>query len=253
MACDWTGFNAAERPGSIALNVFETSPDARNPEAVRAMFGSIARRYDLANHLLSCGCDFIWRKRAAEIVAGWNPQTIIDLATGTGDLALALAKALPNADIVGADFSEEMLAIAQAKGVRRVVTADALSLPFADRTFDCLTIAFGLRNIKDWNVALREMARVLGANGNLLVMEFSLPSVSILRAIYRFYLHRLLPIFGSFLTRKKAAYDYLGDSIERFPGGEELVRLIEANGFRDAAAEPLTGGIVTIYTAKKRI
>src|SRR5437762_10633683 len=83
MACDWTGFNAAERPGSIALNVFETSPDARNPEAVRAMFGSIARRYDLANHLLSCGCDFIWRRRAAEIVAGWNPQTILDLATGT--------------------------------------------------------------------------------------------------------------------------------------------------------------------------
>ncbi len=165
------------------------------------MFGSIARRYDLANHFLSCGCDFIWRRRAAEIVAGWNPQTILDLATGTGDLALALAKALPNADIVGADFSEEMVAIAQAKGVRRVVTADALSLPFADRTFDCLTIAFGLRNIKDWNVALREMARVLGTNGNLLVMEFSLPSVSILRAIYRFYLHRLLPIFGSFLTR----------------------------------------------------
>ena len=253
MACDWTGFNAAERPGSIALNVFETSPDARNPEAVRAMFGSIARRYDLANHFLSCGCDFIWRRRAAEIVAGWNPQTILDLATGTGDLALALAKALPNADIVGADFSEEMLAIAQAKGVRRVVTADALSLPFADRTFDCLTIAFGLRNIKDWNAALREMARVLGTNGNLLVMEFSLPSVSILRAIYLFYLHRLLPIFGSFLTRKKAAYDYLGDSIEQFPGGEELVRLIEANGFRDAAAEPLTGGIVTIYTATKRI
>ncbi len=174
------------------------------------MFGAIAPRYDLANHLLSCGCDFIWRRRAAEIVASWNPQTILDLATGTGDLALKLAKALPNADIVGADFSEEML-------------------------------------------ALREMARVLGTNGNLLVMEFSLPSVSILRAIYRFYLHRLLPIFGSFLTRKKAAYDYLGDSIEQFPGGEELVRLIEANEFRDAAAEPLTGGIVTIYTATKRI
>ena len=251
MACDWTGFNAAERPGSIALNVFETTPDARDPEAVRAMFGSIARRYDLANHVLSCGCDSLWRRRAAEIVAGWNPHTILDLATGTGDLALALAKALPNADIVGADFSEEMLAIAQAKGVRRVVTADALSLPFADRTFDCLTIAFGLRNVKDWSVALREMARVLGSNGNLLVMEFSLPSTSILRAIYRFYLHHLLPIFGSFLTRKKAAYDYLGDSIEQFPGGEELERLIEASGFRDATAETLSGGIVTIYTAKK--
>jgi demethylmenaquinone methyltransferase / 2-methoxy-6-polyprenyl-1,4-benzoquinol methylase len=109
-----------------------------------------------------------------------------------------------------------------------------------------------LRNIKDWSTALREMARVLTANGNLLVMEFSLPSMSILRAIYRFYLHRLLPIFGSLLTRKKTAYYYLGDSIEQFPGGQELVRLIDANGFSDAAAEPLTGGIVTIYTAKKK-
>jgi len=217
------------------------------------MFGGIAQRYDLANHLLSCGCDFIWRRRAAEIVAGWNPNTIVDLATGTGDLALALAKVLPKSEIVGADFSEEMLAVAKTKGVLRVVTADALALPFANRSFDCLTIAFGLRNIKDWNAALREMARVLTANGNLLVMEFSLPSMSTLRTIYRFYLHRCLPIFGSFLTRKKTAYDYLGDSIEQFPGGEELVRLIEANGFSDATAEPLTGGIVTIYTATKGI
>jgi demethylmenaquinone methyltransferase/2-methoxy-6-polyprenyl-1,4-benzoquinol methylase len=217
------------------------------------MFGSIAGRYDLANHLLSCGCDFIWRKRAAAIVAGWNPNTIVDLATGTGDLALTLAKALPRSEIIGADFSEEMLAVAKAKGVRRVVTADALALPFADRSFDCLTIAFGLRNVKDWSAALREMARALTTNGNLLVMEFSLPPTSILRTIYRLYLHRMMPIFGSFLTRKKTAYDYLGDSIEQFPGGEELVRLIEANGFSDAAAEPLTGGIVTIYTATKRI
>jgi len=142
--------------------------------------------------------------------------------------------------------------VAKAKGVRRVVIADALALPFADRSFNCLTIAFGLRNIKDWSAALCEMSRVLTANGNLLVMEFSLPSMSILRKVYRFYLHRVLPIFGSFLTRKKTAYDYLGDSIEQFPGGEELVRLIEANGFRDATAEPLTGGIVTIYIATKR-
>src|SRR2546430_16541440 len=110
MACDWTGFNAAERPGSIALNVFETSPDARSPEAVRAMFGSIARRYDLANHLLSCGCDVIWRKRAAGIVATWDPNTIVDLAAGTGDLTLALEKALPNSEVVAPDFSDQMLA-----------------------------------------------------------------------------------------------------------------------------------------------
>jgi demethylmenaquinone methyltransferase/2-methoxy-6-polyprenyl-1,4-benzoquinol methylase len=252
MACDWIGFNSGQRSKWTILNLFDISPDDRSPEAVRAMFGSIARRYDLANHLLSCGCDFIWRQRASEIVAGWKPNTIIDLATGTGDLALALERALPNSEITGADFSEEMLAVAKAKGVGRVLVADALALPFADRSFDCLTIAFGLRNIKDWSAALREMARVLTAKGNLLVMEFSLPRLSVLRSLYRLYLHRLLPVLGSFLTGKKSAYDYLGDSIEQFPGGEELLRLIEANGFCDAVAKPLMGGIVTIYTAKRR-
>jgi demethylmenaquinone methyltransferase / 2-methoxy-6-polyprenyl-1,4-benzoquinol methylase len=215
------------------------------------MFGSIARRYDLANHVLSCGCDFLWRKRAARIVAALNPKNVVDLAAGTGDLTLALEKALPQSEMIAADFSEEMLKLAKMKGVRQVVAADALALPFSDGSFDCLTIAFGLRNIKDWGAALREMARVLNANGHLLVMEFSLPRMSILRAVYRFYLHRLVPMLGSLLTGKKAAYDYLGDSIEQFPGGEAMLRLIEANGFRNAAAEPLTGGIVTIYTAEK--
>ena len=214
------------------------------------MFGSIARRYDLANHLLSCGCDFFWRKCAAKIVRGWNPNAIVDLATGTGDLALSLMNGLPGAEVIGVDFSKEMLAIAKSKGVR-TVAADALKLPFADRSFDCVTIAFGLRNINDWSAALREMARVLTSNGHLLIMEFSLPSMSIMRSGYRFYLHRVMPIFGAFLTQKKTAYDYLGESIEKFPSGQDLVALIEANGFRQAAAESLTGGIVTIYTATK--
>ena len=217
------------------------------------MFSGIAHRYDLANHLLSCGCDLLWRRRAAQIVAGWNPKTIVDLATGTGDLALTLQNRLPHSEIVGVDFSDEMLAVAKAKGVRRVIAADALALPFANRSFDCLTIAFGLRNIADWNAAVREMARVLVTDGKLLIMEFSLPSISILRSTYRFYLHRVLPTFGSLLTQKKTAYDYLGESIERFPGGAELLRLIEANGFHGATLEPLTGGIVTIYTATKKL
>ncbi len=217
------------------------------------MFGSIARRYDLANHILSCGCDFLWRKRAAQVVLGWNPTTIVDLAAGTGDLTLALDKVLPHAEIVAADFSEEMLAVAKSKGVRRTTTADALALPFPDGSFDCLTIAFGLRNIKDWDAAVREMARVLNDHGHLLIMEFSLPRMSILRGVYRFYLHRVLPLVGSLLTRKKSAYDYLGDSIEQFPGGEAMLRLIEANGFRNATAEPLSGGVVTIYAAEKSV
>jgi ubiquinone/menaquinone biosynthesis methyltransferases len=181
----------------------------------------------------------------------WKPNAIVDLATGTGDLALTLEKAVPHSEIIGADFSKEMLAVAKAKGVRRTIVADALALPFAERSFDCVTIAFGLRNIKDWSVALREMNRILVGNGHLLVMEFSLPSMSILRSVFRFYLHRVLPIFGAFLTKKKTAYDYLGESIEKFPGGDALLRLIEASGFSGASAEPLTGGIVTIYTATK--
>ena len=221
------------------------------PARVRKMFGSIARRYDLANHLLSCGIDFYWRRRAAEIVAGWRPHRIADLATGTGDLALALQKKLPDAEIVGVDFLPEMLDLAQRKGVRQVVLADAMNLPFGDASFDCVTIAFGLRNLENWGAALTEMSRALRTSGRLLVLEFSLPTTPILRAIYRFYLHRCLPLLGSFLTGKKTAYDYLGDSIEEFPSGNAMCQLMQANGFARPTFEPLTGGIVTIYTAQK--
>jgi demethylmenaquinone methyltransferase / 2-methoxy-6-polyprenyl-1,4-benzoquinol methylase len=215
------------------------------------MFRSIARRYDLANHLLSCGIDFYWRRRAAEIVAGWRPHRIADLATGTGDLALALQKELPDGEIVGVDFLPEMLDLAKRKGVRQVVLADAMNLPFGDASFDCVTIAFGLRNLENWGAALTEMSRALRTSGRLLVLEFSLPTTPILRAMYRFYLHRCLPLLGSFLTGKKTAYDYLGDSIEEFPGGNAMCKLMAANGFTHTTFEPLTGGIVTIYTAQK--
>ena len=221
------------------------------PARVRKMFGSIARRYDLANHLLSCGTDFYWRRHAAEIVADWRPHRVADLATGTGDLALALQKRLPDADIVGVDVLQEMLDLAQRKGVRQIVLADAMNLPFDDASFDCVTIAFGLRNLENWAAALAEMWRALKPNGHLLVLEFSLPRMPILRAIYRFYLHRCLPLLGSLLTGTKSAYDYLGDSIEEFPDGSAMCELMAANGFSDATAAPLTGGIVTIYTAQK--
>ena len=215
------------------------------------MFGSIARRYDLANHLLSCGIDFYWRRHAAEIVADWQPHRVADLATGTGDLALALQKKLPDADVVGVDVLQEMLDLAQRKGVPQVVLADAMNLPFDDASFDCVAIAFGLRNLENWAAALAEMSRVLKPNGHLLVLEFSLPTTPVLRAIYRFYLHRCLPLLGSFLTGTKSAYDYLGDSIEEFPGGSAMCELMAGKGFSDATFEPLTGGIVTIYTAQK--
>ena len=221
------------------------------PARVRKMFGCIARRYDLANHLLSCGIDFYWRRRAAEIVAGWRQRRIADLATGTGDLALALQKKMPDAEIVGVDFLPEMLDLARRKGVRQIVLADAMNLPFGDASFDCVTIGFGLRNLENSAAALVEMSRVLKTNGHLLVLEFSVPTTPILRAIYRFYLHRCLPLFGSFLTGTKTAYDYLGDSIEEFPSGGAMCELMAENGFTHQTFEPLTGGIVTIYTAEK--
>jgi len=223
---------------------------ATEPTRVRQIFGAIARRYDLANHTLSCGIDFYWRKRAANTVASWRPGKIVDLATGTGDLALALQNKLPDAEVTGVDFLPEMLELAQRKGVRQTILADAMKLPFPAASFDCVTIAFGLRNMENWGDALAEMSRVLRRDGHLLILEFSLPTISIVRAIYRFYLHRCLPVLGSFLTRKKSAYDYLGDSIEEFPSGHTMIDLIEASGFGNVKLQPLSYGIATIYTAQ---
>ena len=214
------------------------------------MFDRVARRYDLANHLLSLGRDFSWRKRAAEIVAKWNPGCVLDLATGSGDLALALQDQIPRAQIVGLDFSSAMLARARGKGVRQLIAADAAHLPLAAQSFDAVTVAFGLRNVRDWEAALREMRRILTSAGHLLVLDFSRPARPMLRFLYRFYLRRILPVASAIITREKEAYQYLGASIENFPSGRAMCDLIEASGFKNATAEPITGGIVTIYVAE---
>lgn len=225
-----------------------TEAETREPGAVRAMFDGIARRYDFANHLLSGGVDFWWRRRAARMVQGWQPRRVLDLASGTGDMALALAKVLPAAEITAADFSAEMLAIARRKGVTQTVVTDALALPFPDRSFDCVTVAFGLRNMQDWGAALREMARVLVPGGHLLVLDFSMPTSALL-PVYKVYLHHVLPGLAGLVTGKKDAYEYLGATIEKFPSGPRMVAFLEQNGFASASATPLTGGIATIYCA----
>ena len=232
-----------------SLSWFEQNATVRDPETVREMFDRVARRYDLANHLLSFGCDFSWRRRAAQIVTGWKPSCVLDLATGSGDLALALQHKLPGAQVVGVDFSDAMLELARRKGVRHLVAADAAQLPLADQSFDALTIAFGLRNMRDWGEALRKWGRVLTSKGRLLVLDFSVPQQPVWQSLYRFYLHRVLPLASTMVTQEKTAYQYLGASIENFPSGRAMCDLIEANGFKNALAEPLSGGIVTIYTA----
>lgn len=231
---------------------FSLSPDRidRDPANVRAMFERVARRYDLANHLLSGGLDFWWRARASEIVRQWQPRHLLDLATGSGDLALTIQRKLPECEITGADFSPEMLAAAQRKGLARTVVADALDLPFANENFDVVTVAFGLRNMADWPAALREMQRVLRPGGHLLVLDFSLPD-GFLRPIYRAYLHRCLPWIAGFITNEREAYQYLGASIEKFPSGQAMCELLRQSGFHDATTEPLSGGIVTLYCAMR--
>ena len=143
-----------------------------------------------------------------------------------------------------------MLALARGKGVHQLIAADAAQLPLAEQSFDAVTIAFGLRNVRNWAAALCEMRRVLTSAGHLLVLDFSLPANAILHFLYRLYLRRILPFASAIITREKEAYQYLGASIENFPSGRVMCDLIEASGFQNATAEPLTGGIVTIYIAE---
>ena len=220
-------------------------------QSVRSMFSVIAERYDFANHFLSLGLDFFWRRRATKIVAGWKPTRILDLATGSGDLALALRASCPEALMVGADFCLPMLQVAQRKGLSNLVVADGMRLAFASGSFDLLTVAFGLRNMASWSGALAEMARVIRSGGHLLVLDFSVPPPP-LRWIYRPYLHGVLPHLAALVTGNKEAYDYLGDSIEKFPCGRAMIDLIEQAGFDEVRAEPMSGGIVTIYTGRRR-
>ena len=214
------------------------------------MFAGIAERYDLANHVLSGGADFLWRACAARMVAATRPRAILDLATGSGDLAVALMRACPEARVVGADFCAPMLKIAASKGVQ-TVEADALELPFGNGEFDAVTVAFGLRNMVSRERALVEMARVLAPGGLLVVMDFAMPRWNVWRKIYGFYLHRVLPRLAGWLTRHPESYEYLGASIEAFPRWEAMLAMINDSGFSGARSRSLFGGIAAIYHARR--
>jgi len=220
----------------------------QDPKYVKEAFSRIADRYVVTNHVLSVGTDILWRKKVGRMVADWEPQTILDVATGTGDLALEIQKKCPDAKVTGSDFCEEMLAYAADSGVRETIVADAMNMPFDDDSFDVLTVAFGLRNMASWPDALKEMRRVIKPGGHLLVLDFSLPT-GILRGPYRFYLNKILPKIAGLMTGEGDAYEYLAGTIEQFPSGKDMTELIESCGFSDAKSNPLTFGVASIYTA----
>ncbi|MCP5539352.1 MAG: ubiquinone/menaquinone biosynthesis methyltransferase [Akkermansiaceae bacterium] len=224
----------------------------QDPAFVRRAFASIANRYVLTNHVLSLGVDWLWRRRVARLVAANSPGRVLDVATGSGDLAAAVSGACdPETLVVGADFCAPMLRHARRRGLAHLVVADGMRLPFDDGVFDAVTVAYGLRNMASWAGALAEMRRVLKPDTGLLaVLDFSLPTAAALRKPYRFYLHRVLPAIGGFLTGNREAYAYLGESIERFPAGETMLDRLREAGFRDAEWHPLWGGISSIYLGR---
>ena len=252
-----------------------TRPEGAQSEAdasrkVREMFTQIAPRYDLLNHLLSLQFDRLWRRRVArrlQPILQRGDAVALDLCCGTGDLALALARA-GNARIVGADFSHTMLVRAKRKSCRGTghpagpepangcpssfAEADALRLPFADSSFDLVAMAFGFRNLANYEHGLKEIRRVLKPGGTLAILEFSEPPPGLLGDLYRWYFHRILPRIGRLISGDRSAYSYLPASVTRFFGPDELAQLMEANGYRLVQFQRWTFGTVALHTGETK-
>ena len=226
-----------------------------DPDAVRATFTRVARRYDLANHMLSGGIDFSWRRRLVRLANTGSCSSILDLATGSGDVVFALERGLESSpEIIGLDFCEPMLTQARKKRDELKLNADkfpfvvgdCLDLPFSDDKFDLVTISFGLRNLADREKGLSEIYRVLKPGGRLIVLEFSQPYWWF-RPFYYFYLRLILPWLARLVTGDREAYLYLGTSISNFPNRFELCKELEAIGFKKVAAQALTFSIVSLH------
>ena len=227
-------------------------------EKIQVMFGSIAPRYDFLNRLLSFGIDQRWRKKAVRLIKYREGSRILDVATGTGDVALEIARSTPGSvKITGADFCREMVELGQAKiaaspyaGRIDFKVAPCEDLPFPDNTFDSITIAFGIRNVVDRKLGLAEMWRVLRPGGRIIILEFSTPRSQFFKQIYYFYFRRLLPVIGGLFSRYNA-YKYLPDSVLEFPSHKEFSQMVADTGFRNIHIHPLTFGIATIYAGEK--
>ncbi len=236
-----------------------TTPEGAGSEReasrwVRAMFGRVAHRYDLANHLLSFNIDKWWRRHTVKRVRAILDRPgarVIDLCCGTGDLTLALERRR-GAAVLGSDFCHPMLTAANRKISQRAARSqlfesDALQLPLADASVDLITMAFGFRNLANYEAGLVELRRVLKPGGMLAILEFSQPPNAAFAALYNFYSRRILPIIGGALSGSREAYTYLPESVRKFPSAEELAAQMRQAGFRQASFERLTGGIVALH------
>ena len=226
---------------------------------VRDMFGQIAPRYDLLNHLLSLNIDRSWRRKTVDRLRVSGTAPVLDVCTGTGDLAIAIRRRFgTKVPVFGSDFCHEMLAIGMEKSGRspgsevHYVEADAQNLPFPSDMFQCVTVAFGLRNVADTDRGLQEMLRVCKPGGQIAVLEFSQPTVLGLKQLYSFYFKNVLPRVGQWMARNdKSAYEYLPASVSQFPSGQVLADRMEANGIHNVQLHPMTFGVVTLYEGTK--
>lgn len=230
-------------------------------EQVRDMFDSIAPAYDFMNRAMTLGIDKIWRAKAVADIKrhlGASPAQILDIATGTGDLAILLARKLPNAQVTGADLSPGMVEIGKQKvekaGLAQRISlqvADCLNLPFADNTYHCVTVAYGVRNFAHLAQGLTQMLRVLKPGGMLCIIELSTPTSPLVKPLYRFYTGVIIPFAGRLVSRDVSAYSYLPQSIAAMPQGQQMARILADCGYEQVKFRPLTFGVCTIYTATK--
>jgi demethylmenaquinone methyltransferase / 2-methoxy-6-polyprenyl-1,4-benzoquinol methylase len=225
---------------------------------VSTMFNRIAPYYDLLNRTLSLGIDTIWRKKAIDMLKELQPQQVLDVATGTADVAMEAARRLSPQKITGVDISTEMLDIGRSKihrqgmeGLIELMEGDSENLPFQDNTFDAITVAFGVRNFENLEKGLREMQRVLRHGGKLVVLEFSKPRLFPFRQVFNLYFKHILPLIGKMTSRDPRAYRYLYESVQAFPDGEDFIKILEKTGYKSNQCIPLTLGICSIYTGEK--
>ena len=225
---------------------------------VEEMFDNIAPAYDFMNRAMTLGIDRSWRRKVVKTAAAAAPRAILDVATGTGDLAIQLARAIPAATVTGIDLSEGMLAVGRRKVEEAglsdrisLIQGDCLSLPFPDGSFDIVTAAFGVRNFEHLDKGYAEMARVLRPGGRLIVLELSVPSSPLVRPFYRLYTRGVIPMLGRLVSSDSRAYSYLPESIAAMPRGVKMLSLMEGAGLTDCALRPLTLGVSSIYTGLK--